>query len=194
MKLFEEFIQDRELVEETYFLLEEKVSREELEELLNEGIFGWIKGLFLNHRKKRALRKYSERLFKIRVEISKLNIEDNAIEEFERELEDEEDSYSYNSYNKRNSSRDNRGKDIDNLKKEQLKNEEQEIITAMDDIGAENETLRKYVSKVKLESRAKSTEAIMKIADSEIKRVLQKMKKKDFKEIKKLDAEIKKEV
>jgi hypothetical protein len=194
MKLFEEFIQDRELVEETYFLLEEKVSREELEELLNEGIFGWIKGLFLNPRKKRALRKYSERLFKIRVEISKLNIEDNAIEEFERELEDEEDSYSYNNSNRRNSSRDNRGKDIDNLKKEQLKNEEQEIITAMDDIGAENETLRKYVSKVKLESRAKSTEAIMKIADSEIKRVLQKMKKKDFKEIKKLDAEIKKEI
>jgi hypothetical protein len=34
----------------------------------------------------------------------------------------------------------------------------------------------------------------MKIADSEIKRVLQKMKKKDFKEIKKLDAEIKKEI
>ncbi len=67
MKLFEEFIQARELVEETYFLLEEKVSREELEELLNEGIFGWIKGLFLNPRKKRALRKYSERLFKIRV-------------------------------------------------------------------------------------------------------------------------------
>ena len=64
----------------------------------------------------------------------------------------------------------------------------------MDDIGSENETLRKYVSKVKLESRAKSTEAIMKIADTEIKRVLQKMKKKDFKEIKKLDSEIKKEV
>lgn len=194
MKLFEEFIQDKELVEETYFLLEEKVSREELEELLNEGIFGWIKGLFLNPRKKKALRKYSERLFKIRVEIAKLNIEDNAVEEFERELEDEEDSYSYSSSNKRSSSRDNRGKDIDDLKKEQLKNEEQEIITAMDDIGAENETLKKYVSKVKLESRAKSTEAIMKIADSEIKRVLQKMKKKDFKEIKKLDAEIKKEV
>ena len=31
------------------------------------------------------------------------------------------------------------------------------MITAMDDSGSENETLRKYVSKVKLESRAKST-------------------------------------
>lgn len=194
MKLFEEFIQDKELVEETYFLLEEKVSREELEELLNEGIFGWIKGLFLNPRKKKALRNYSERLFKIRVEIAKLNIEDNAIEEFERELEDKEDSYSHSSSKSRINSKDNRGKDIDDLKKEQLKNEEQEIITAMDDIGAENETLRKYVSKVKLESRAKSTEAIMKIADSEIKKVLQKMKKKDSKEIKKLDSEIKKEL
>lgn len=194
MKLFEEFIQDKELVEDTYSILEGKVSKEEIEEMLSEGIFSFIKGLFLNPKKKRALRNYSERLFKVRVEIAKLNIKDNKIEEFENELEDKDSGYSDSRFSKRNKERSNRGKEITDLQKNQLKNEEGDIIRAMDDIGEENETLKKYVSKVKLESRAKSTEAIMKIADSEIKSILSKMQKKDKREIKKLDKEIKVEL
>ena len=63
----------------------------------------------------------------------------------------------------------------------------------MDNIGSENpnnKILSRYVNKVKLESRMESTEAIMKIADAGIKRVLSKMAKDDKAKIKDIDKEI----
>ena len=55
-----------------------------------------------------------------------------------------------------------------------------------------NQTLTKYVNKVKLEVRMKANEATIKIADDEMERILKKIQKKDAKEIKNLDKELSK--
>jgi hypothetical protein len=68
---------------------------------------------------------------------------------------------------------------------------EDAIIDNMDAIGEENETLQKYVSTVKLDSRMKSTEILIKMADSEVKRILVKSLKKDKSTVDSLQKEIK---
>ena len=65
------------------------------------------------------------------------------------------------------------------------------IIDNMDAIGQENETLQKYVSTVKLDARMKSTEKLIKMADSNIKRILVKSLKKDKSTVDSLQKEIK---
>ena len=60
----------------------------------------------------------------------------------------------------------------------------------MDSIAGENETLLKYVNKIKLEIRMKATEATIKLADAEMERILNKIQKKDAKEVKDLDKEL----
>ena len=62
----------------------------------------------------------------------------------------------------------------------------------MDNIAGDNQTLTKYVNKVKLEVRMKANEATIKIADDEMERILKKIQKKDAKEIKNLDKELSK--
>ena len=57
----------------------------------------------------------------------------------------------------------------------------------MDAIAGDNQTLTKYVNKVKLEVRMKANEATIKIADDEMERILKKIQKKDAKEIQSLD-------
>ena len=46
---------NQELIKETYDILEGDVSMMELDEMLNEGIFSFIKGIFVNPGKKRKL-------------------------------------------------------------------------------------------------------------------------------------------
>ena len=60
----------------------------------------------------------------------------------------------------------------------------------MDSIAGDNETLTKYVKKVKLEIRIKANEATIKLADDEMERILKKIQKNDAKEIKKLDKDL----
>jgi hypothetical protein len=60
----------------------------------------------------------------------------------------------------------------------------------MDNIAGDNQTLTKYVNKVKLEVRMKANEATIKIADDEMERILKKIQKKDAKEIEKLDKDL----
>jgi len=62
----------------------------------------------------------------------------------------------------------------------------------MDNIAGDNQTLTKYVNKVKLEVRMKANEATIKIADNEMERILKKIQKKDAKEVKNLDKELSK--
>ena len=61
---FENFNHNTMLVNETYEILEGQISHDELSEILNEGIFSFIKGIFSNPKKKRELDKLGEELFK----------------------------------------------------------------------------------------------------------------------------------
>ena len=50
---FKDYNTTKQLVNETYAILEGKVSHDDLNEVLNEGIFSFIKGIFSNPRDKR---------------------------------------------------------------------------------------------------------------------------------------------
>ena len=73
---FKDYNATKQLVNETYVILEGKISYEDLNEVLNEGIFSFIKGIFSNPRDKRKLDQLGEELFKVKVELQKLEIED----------------------------------------------------------------------------------------------------------------------
>src|SRR6056300_984585 len=144
---FENFKQNRELINDTYQILEGKVSHEELTEILNEGIFSFIKGLFSNPKKKRELDKLGEELFKIKVELTKLEIEEDQIDSFRDEVKSKGSNYSTNQ------SRLDVSDKAKGAKIQALKNKEGIIISKMDAIGQESDKLTKYVNKVKLEIR-----------------------------------------
>jgi hypothetical protein len=189
--LFEEHFDRLELIDTMHETLQEKYSRDEVESLVNEGFFDFVKGLILNPFKKRELRKLADKLVDVRVKIGKLQIEGDQVEQFEDELESKYDSYDYNSPS---APKSNRSSSVHDVQIELLEAQEEDIITMMDAIGEENETLEKYVSKVKLEARFKSTELLMRFADSDIKHTLQKMKQQDQQKIKELDKSIKKDL
>tara|TARA_B100001093_G_C26687599_1_gene953335 strand:+ start:219 stop:788 length:570 start_codon:yes stop_codon:yes gene_type:complete len=174
---------NQELVQETYNLLEGKVSYEHLDEVLNEGIFSFIKGLFINPGKKRKLRKLGDQLFQIKVQIQKMDIEQNDISKLEDELKSKDSNYTPDPAV-------SVAVNAEEKKKQALQNKEGIIIDQMDAIAGENETLTKYINKVKLEVRMKANDATLKIADGEMERILKKIQKKDAKEVKTLDKEL----
>jgi len=174
---------NQELIKETYEILEGDVSMMELDEMLNEGIFSFIKGIFVNPGKKRALRKLGDELFKVKVAIQKEEIEENNIDRLEAELKSKDPNY-------KASDRIQTARDAESAKLKALKGKEEIFIERMDAIGQENSTLQKYVNKIKLEVRMKANDATIKIADDETKRLLSKIKEKDAKQIKKLDQEL----
>ena len=191
VKQFEEHFDRKELVDNSYESLKDYQTREEIEEFVGEGFFDFIKGLVMNPLKKRQLNKLADRLVSVRIEIGKLQIEGDEIEQFEDELESKYDEYDYNAPT---APKSNKSSSTHDVKIELLEAQEEDIITMMDAIGEENETLAKYVSKVKLEARFKSTEALMKFADSDIKRTLNKMVQQDKKKIDALDKQIKQDI
>jgi len=191
VKQFEEHFDRKELVDNIYESLKDYQTREEIEEFVGEGFFDFIKGLVMNPLKKRQLNKLADRLVSVRIEIGKLQIEGDEVEQFEDELESKYDEYDYNAPTAPKSSKSSSTHDV---KIELLEAQEEDIITMMDAIGEENETLAKYVSKEKLEARFKSTEALMRFADSDIKRTLSKMIQQDKKKIDALDKEIKQDI
>lgn len=191
VKQFEEHFDRKELVDNIYESLKDYQTREEIEEFVGEGFFDFIKGLVMNPLKKRQLNKLADRLVSVRIEIGKLQIEGDEIGQFEDELESKYDEYDYNAPT---APKSNKSSSTHDVKIELLEAQEEDIITMMDAIGEENETLAKYVSKVKLEARFKSTEALMKFADSDIKRTLNKMVQQDKKKIDALDKQIKQDI
>ena len=174
---------NQELVQETYNLLEGNVSYEYLDEVLNEGIFSFFKGLFTNPRQKRKLKKLGDQLFKVKVQIKKLEIEQNDIDKLEADLKAKDSTYVSNPSV-------GVAKTAEEKKKQALESKESIILDQMDSIAGENETLLKYVNKIKLEIRMKATEATIKLADAEMERILNKIQKKDAKEVKDLDKEL----
>lgn len=181
---FENFQQKEILVRDTYTLLEGKVSHEELSELLEEGIFSFIKGIFTNPRKKRELDRFGEDLFKTKVELQKLEIEEDQIDRFKEDLK--MGTAEYKAQQEKISISDKAKASKINA----LRDKEETLISQMDKIGEENDTLKKYVDKVKLEIRMRANQATIKLADAEMARVLKQLQNKDAKEIKGLDREL----
>lgn len=196
MKYFKTFeshtVKSSNLVEDVYDVLDGRVDRETLTEILypvvDEGFFSWISGLFKNPMMKRKLDKLANDLTLIRIKIGTLQLEGDPVKRLKQELKDADDSEDYSTTSSFNSFDE---PDSPHEKQiELLQSQEEDIIALMDSIGMENETLEKYVGKVKLESRMKSTEALMRVADSEVKRLLNQIKQKDQKNIKTVDKEI----
>ena len=196
VKLFEEY-QMSDLVQEIHRIHEGELNEEQINQLINEGFFDWIKGIFLNPMKKRKLRQLADKLVDVRVELGKLKIEQDQIEELQAEAEAsaEEDPYTYSETSQpssyRSTSSSNNGSAAFQLKEDSLTAMEEAIIDNMDAIGQENDTLQKYVSTVKLDARMKSTEKLIKMADADIKRILVKSLKKDKSTVDSLQKEIK---
>jgi hypothetical protein len=185
VKLFDEY-QMSEMVQEIHRIHEGELSEEAINELINEGFFDWIKGIFMNPMKKRKLRQLGDKLVQIRVELGKLQIEQEQIEELQAEAEAsaDQDPYAYSTNSRpssysRSSNSSSSGDAAFELKKDALEATEEDIITNMDALGDENETLKKYVATVKLDCRMKSTEILIKMADADIKRILVKSLRKD---------------
>jgi hypothetical protein len=188
LKTYEDYNDRKEYVSNLYESLKEKYTYEEVDTFVGEGLFDFVKGLFLNGAKKRQLKKLAEALVKVRIEIGKIKIEGDPIAEFEEELESKYDELDYNAPNPpKSASRTESNVDI---KIEALEQQESDIVDLMDQIGQENETLAKFVSKIKIEARFESTQAIIRYADGATKRVLQKLAKKDQDKISKLDKQI----
>lgn len=198
VKLFEEY-QMSEMVQEIHRIHEGELSEERINELINEGFFDWIKGIFMNPMKKRKLRQLGDKLVQIRVELGKLQIEQEQLEELQAEAEADADEDPY-TYSKSGSHSRSSGRSIGSssgdaafeLKKDALEATEEDIITNMDALGDENETLKKYVATVKLDCRMKSTEILIKMADADIKRILVKSLRKDKGIVNDLQKDIKK--
>lgn len=195
VKLFEEY-QMNDMVQEIHKIHGGELNEEQINQLINEGFFDWIKGIFLNPMKKRKLRQLADKLVNVRVELGKLKIEQDQIEELQAEAEAsaEEDPYTYSETSRPSSyssGSSNNGSTAFQLKEDSLTAMEEAIIDNMDAIGQENETLQKYVSTVKLDARMKSTEKLIKMADSDIKRILVKSLKKDKSTVDSLQKEIK---
>jgi len=191
-KLINEYIRES-LYEEVNSIMGGELSEAEIQDMLNEGFFSWLKGLFSNPKKKRELDKLAKKLVDIRVDIAKINIEQEDLEEIEAELEAKDDAYA-NANVKVKPVKTSSTKDTIEIKRDALKELESNIIQQMDALGEESEALKKYVNKVKLDSRIESTEQVMRLADARIKRVFMKLHKKDKKASATINKELQKEL
>ena len=190
IKLFEQF-EMSSLYEEINSIMGGELSEAEIQDMLNEGFFSWLKNIFSNPKKKRELDELAKKLVQTRVDVAKIDIEKDNVEEFEAQLDPRNDPYNPNN-DSRSVKPTRKAKDSLDLKKKTLTEYEANILAKMDALAEENETLKKYVNKVKLDSRIEATEQIMKLADKEIARVLSKVHRNDTKMSKDLNKELQK--
>ena len=191
VKLFEQF-QLTPLYEEVNSIMGGKLTEAEIQDLLNEGFFSWLKGLFSNPKKKRELDRLADKLVNTRVAIAKIDIEENNIESYEEELDAKTDPYTNTKVSAKVGGFDKN--DPTQIKRASLEQLETDILQQMDSLGEESPTLQKYVNKIKLDSRMKSTEEVMRLADAEVKKVFMKLHKKDKKASAQLNKELQKEL
>jgi len=188
LPLFEQYNNDL-LAKEAYTILEGKVPQEDLDLILNEGLFGFIKGIFLNPFKKRKLKQLGEELFKVKVEMNKIQIEEDAMNSFKADLDTmKRGTKEYETQESKIEVSDK----AKQMKIDALASKEETIIAQIDSIGSENETLQRYVDKIKLEIRIKANDATIRMADGEMKRILKQLKGADLKQANSLEREIKK--
>ena len=189
IKLFEQF-ELNPLYEEIDAIMGGGLTDIEIQGMLDEGLFSWLGSLFSNPKKKRELDKLAQQLTEVRINIAKVNIEAENIEAFEEELESKVDMYA-DTVSAKDIKSNTKKTSMTDLKGKQLQELEADIVTRMDIIGEENDKLKTYVNKVKLNSRMESTENIMRIADGQIKKVLSKMYMKDKQKDRELTKELK---
>ena len=188
LPLFEQYNNDL-LAKEAYTILEGKVPQEDLDLILNEGLFGFIKGIFLNPFKKRKLKQLGEELFKVKVEMNKIQIEEDAMNSFKADLDTmKRGTKEYKTQESKIEVSDK----AKQMKIDALASKEETIIAQIDSIGSENETLQRYVDKIKLEIRIKANDATIRMADGEMQRILKQLKGADLKQANSLEREIKK--
>ncbi len=189
IKLFEQF-ELNPLYEEIDAIMGGGLTDIEIQGMLDEGLFSWLGSLFSNPKKKRELDKLAQKLTEVRIDIANVNIEAENIEAFEQELESKVDMYA-DTVSAKDIKSNTKKTSMADLKGKQLQELEADIVTRMDIIGEENDKLKTYVNKVKLNSRIQSTEKIMRMADGQIKKVLSKMAMQDKKKDRELTKELK---
>ena len=192
LKTYEEYSSRQDYVDSLYESLKDKYTRDEVNDLVGEGFFSFVSGLFLDAKKKRQLKKLAEELVKVRIEIGKIKIDGDPVEEFEAELESKYDELDYNAPDPPKGS--DKSENNSDIKIETLEQQEQDILEFMDTIGQESDTLAKFVSKMKIEARLNATKAIIKYADGATEKVLKKLAKKDQEKMSKLDKQIDKDL
>ena len=175
-------------IKETYHLVEGHMSYDEYNELIREGFFSFIKGLFTNPLQKRKLDKLGQDLLKTKIELMKLEIEEDSIDSFKSQLN--QMKRGDNEYETANDKIEIADKAKEN-KIKSLQDHESLLVDQMDLIGCESEKLQKYVDKVKFEIRIKANDATIRIADDETERILKDLKAQDMKAVKALDQELK---
>jgi hypothetical protein len=184
---FEQF-NHRCFIKETYYLVEGHMSYEEYDELIGEGFFDIIKGLFINPLQKRKLDKFGQDLLKTKIELMRLEIEEDGIDSLKAQLNQmRSGDTEYETANVKIEIVD-RAKET---KIKSLQDREEAIIDQMDQIGQESEKLQKYVDKVKFQIRIKANDATIRMADNETSRILKDLKTQDLKAIRDLDKELK---
>lgn len=183
---FENFNRSQ-FITETYELVKDHMSYDEFDELIGEGFFDWIKGLFTNPVQKRKLDKLGEDLLKTKIELMKLEIEEDAVNSIKAQL---------NTMTRGQSDYEATSVKVDvadrakATKIASLQDRESAIVDQMDIIGGTSDKLQKYVDKIKFEIRIKANDATIRIADGEVERILRDLKNQDLKAVKTLDKEI----
>jgi predicted GNAT family acetyltransferase len=199
VKLFEQFVTEsiedtelNELIDHVFGVMDGRVPKNEILEILrptvDEGFLDFIKGLFKNPFIRRKIGKLADELFKVRVEIGTLELEGDPVERYKEELDaaKEGDYTTTSSYD-----RDDRSEDVHDKKITILGKQEDAIVDMIDDLAGTSEPLLQYVKKIKLEVRMKETEMLMKVADSEVRRIMGQIRNKDQRTVKDLDRNIK---
>ena len=126
----------------------------------------------MNPFQKRKLKKLGDELFKIKVQIQKLEIEEGDIDKLTQDLKSDADDYTATK------AKIDVADKAKKIKIEALRKKESVIIDKMDAIGNESDKLTKYVNKVKLEIRMRANDATIQLADKEMERVLKLIQKK----------------
>lgn len=183
---FENFNRSQ-FITETYELVKDHMSYDEFDELIGEGFFDWIKGLFTNPVQKRKLDKLSEDLLKTKIELMKLEIEEDAVNSIKAQLNTMTHGQSDYEATRVKVDVADRAKAT---KIASLQDRESAIIDQMDIIGGTSDKLQKYVDKIKFGIRIKANDATIRIADGEVERILRDLKNQDLKAVKTLDKEI----
>jgi len=155
---------------------------------LTEGFFGFIRDLFVDAKVKRALDKLADDLLKTKIELMKLEIQEDQVDAFKDELKSSQQGDEYGSHETELDTTD-----LDRIKEMKIKSledRETAISDEMDNLGQTSDKLQRYVEKVKLEVRMKATDATIKMADDEIARILQNLKRADQKQVQQIDREL----
>lgn len=176
-----------QFVTETHELLKDHMTYNEVHDLIGESFFSFIKDIFTNPIQKRKLDKLGQDLLKTKIELMKIEIEEDSIDSLKTQLEvmkQGDQGYEVASGKIEIADR------AKATKVKSLQDRESAIIDQMDLIGRGSEKLQKYVDRVKLEIRIKANDATIRIADGETERILKDLKKQDLITVKDINKQL----